>query len=147
MCMDWCHSLWLLNFLNDTSVLTDTSRHSINTYWPVKSLFFIHSIRIYLVLSPFFLGLLLLLSSFQGHTHGRWKFPGQGVQSELQPLAYTIATATQHLSHVCIPYHSSRQHQILNPLSEAKGRTHILMDTSWVRYPLSQKGKSLSRSF
>ena len=39
-----------------------------------------------------------------------------GVKSELWLLAY--ATATQDLSGVCD--HSSGQHQILNPLSEAR---------------------------
>ena len=40
------------------------------------------------------------------------------------------ATATRDLNHVC----SSQQHQILNPLSEARNQTHDLMDTSWVCY-------------
>ena len=30
-------------------------------------------------------------------------------------------------------HHSSQQHRILNPLSEARDLTHILMDTSRVR--------------
>ena len=30
--------------------------------------------------------------------------------------------------------HSSRQHQILNPLSRARDQTYILMDTSQVYY-------------
>ena len=40
------------------------------------------------------------------------------------------ATATQDPSHFCDLHHSSRQHQIINPLIEAKDRTHILMDAS-----------------
>ena len=37
------------------------------------------------------------------------------VEPELQLPAYTTATAMQNLSHVCDLYHSSGQHQILNP--------------------------------
>uniref|UniRef100_A0A8D1PHS3 Cornichon family member 4 n=1 Tax=Sus scrofa TaxID=9823 RepID=A0A8D1PHS3_PIG len=55
-----------------------------------------------------------------------------GVESELQLLAYTTAsaTATWDLSHVCNLHCILWQHRILNPLSEARDRTHILMDTS-----------------
>ena len=47
-------------------------------------------------------------------------------------VSYAIATATPDLSCVCERHHSSKQCQILNPLSGAKDRTCILMDTSWV---------------
>ena len=46
--------------------------------------------------------------------------PRLGVQSELHLLAYTTATATWNLSCVCDLYHSPEQHQIPNPLSEAR---------------------------
>ena len=72
----------------------------------------------------FFLGLHLL----------HMEIPRLGVESELQLLAYTTATATPDQSHVCDLYHSSQQHQILNPLSEARHQTCILMDTSQVEY-------------
>ena len=36
------------------------------------------------------------------------------------PPAYTRATATQDLSRVCDLHHSSRQRQIINPLSKAR---------------------------
>ena len=42
-----------------------------------------------------------------------------GVESELQMTAYTTATATSDPSFVCDLHHSSWQHQIFNPLSEA----------------------------
>ena len=53
--------------------------------------------------------------------------PRLEVESELQLLAYTRATATSDLSRISDLYHSSRQHQILNPLSEARDRTSNLM--------------------
>ena len=56
------------------------------------------------------------------------EIPRLGVESELQLLAY--ATAAEDLSHICDLYHSSRQRQILNPLSKAKDWTLILMDPS-----------------
>ena len=42
------------------------------------------------------------------------------------------AIATPDPSHVCDQHHGSWQHWILNPLSEARGRTHVLMVTSRV---------------
>ena len=60
--------------------------------------------------------------------------PRLGVESELQLLAYTTANATWDLSHICNLHHSSRQRQILYPLSKARDQTHILVDTSWVPY-------------
>ena len=58
--------------------------------------------------------------------------PRLGVESELHLPAF--ATATWHLSHVCDLHHSSLQCRILNPLSEARDQTCILMDMSWVHY-------------
>ena len=46
--------------------------------------------------------------------------PRLGIESELQLLAYTTATATLDLSHIHDLHHILQQHQILNPLSEAK---------------------------
>ena len=57
------------------------------------------------------------------------------VESELQRLASAPATAARDPSRVCSLHRRSRQHQILNPLSGARGRTLILMDTSQVHYP------------
>ena len=51
------------------------------------------------------------------------------VESELELLAYTTVTAMRDLSHICDLLRSSWQYQIFNLLSEAKDRTHILMDT------------------
>jgi len=48
--------------------------------------------------------------------------------------AYARATATPGPSCVCDLHHSSQQYQILNPLSQARDWTHVLLDTSWVCY-------------
>jgi len=66
--------------------------------------------------------------------------PRLGVETELQLPAYTTATARLDLSHICNPHHSSWQHQILNPLSKARGQTCILMDTSQVHYGRAPTG-------
>ena len=68
--------------------------------------------------------------------------PRIGVQLELQLWAYTTDTATLHLSHMCNLHHSSRQHQILNPLSQARDQTYVLMDSSQVHNLLSHSGNS-----
>ena len=51
-----------------------------------------------------------------------------GVKSEPQLLAYTTATATPDLNHVCDVHHSSWQHRIPNPPIEARDQT---WDVSW----------------
>ena len=68
--------------------------------------------------------------------------PRLGVESELQLLADTIATAPWDLSCVYDPHHSSRQRQTLNSLSEARDRTLEIMDTSQVYNPLSHNRNS-----
>ena len=57
------------------------------------------------------------------------------------------ATAMLDLSCVCDLHHSSWQCRILNPLSEARDRTHVLMDTSQVHYGCTTVGTPLSLSF
>ena len=66
--------------------------------------------------------------------------PRLEVESELYPPAYTTATAAQDPSCICHLYHSSGQCWILNPLSEARDPTHILMNTSGVRYHCAMTG-------
>ena len=53
--------------------------------------------------------------------------PRLGVQLELQLLAYATVIAMWDPSHVCNLHPSSWQRPILNPLSEARDRTHNLM--------------------
>ena len=53
---------------------------------------------------------------------------GLVVKSKLQLPAYTTATAMPDLSHIYNLRHSSWQCWILNPLSEARDWTHILLD-------------------
>ena len=62
------------------------------------------------------------------------EIPRLGVELELQLPAYTRATAMRGLSHVCDLHHSSWQHRILNPLSEVRDRTRVLMDPRQVHY-------------
>ena len=63
--------------------------------------------------------------------------PRLGVKSDLQLPACPTVTVTWDLSHICDLHCSSRQHRILNPLSESRERTRVLMDSSWVLNPLS----------
>ena len=60
--------------------------------------------------------------------------PRLGIELELQLPASTTATATWDPSHGCDLDHSSGQRQIPDPLSEARDQTHILVDTSWIRF-------------
>ena len=55
--------------------------------------------------------------------------PRLGIELELQLLGYAAATATAAWdpSCVCDLQHSSRQRRLPNPLSEARGRTCLLM--------------------
>ena len=46
----------------------------------------------------------------------------------------TRTTATPDLSHVCDLHHNSQQRQILNPLSEARDRTHNLVVPRCIRF-------------
>ena len=60
------------------------------------------------------------------------EIPRLGGKSELQLLAYTTATATLDLSHICDLHCSLWQCWILNPLTKARDRTCVLMDTSQI---------------
>ena len=62
-------------------------------------------------------------------------------------VAYTTVTAMPDPSHICKLHHSSWQRWILNPLSEARDETCILMDTSWIHEPLSHNENSSDNVF
>ena len=78
---------------------------------------------IYLAFSPFFLG---------GSHLWYMEVPRLGVKLELQLLAYSTDTAMPDPSHISDLHHSSWKPWILNPLSEARDQTHVLIDTGWV---------------
>ena len=64
---------------------------------------------------------------FLGPHMWHMEVPRLGVKSELQLPAYATATVTRDLSCIYNPYHSSQPCWILNPLSKARDRNHILM--------------------
>jgi len=66
--------------------------------------------------------------------------PRLGAELELHLLAYTIATATWHLSHICNLNHKSQQRWIPDPLREARDGNCILMDISWIHFPCATIG-------
>ena len=70
----------------------------------------------FLCIPPGFLLFIFCLFVF----YGRMEVPRLGVQSELYLLAYARAIATQDLSQVCDPYHSSWQLRICNPMGQGR---------------------------
>ena len=66
--------------------------------------------------------------------------PRSRVESELHLLAYTRAKTMRDPSCVCNLQHSSCQHQIPKPLSEARDQTCILTDPSWILFCCATKG-------
>ena len=54
-----------------------------------------------------------------GRAPNTWhmEIPRLGINSKLQLLTHATATATRDQSRLCDLHHSSRQHQIPNPLS------------------------------
>ena len=86
--------------------------------------------------------ILCLFFFFLGLYLRHMEVPRLEVEMELQLLACTTATATPDPSHVCDLHSSSRQCRILNPLSEVRDWTCILMDTSQVLNSLSHNRNS-----
>ena len=73
--------------------------------------------------------------------------PRLEVQSELQPPAYSRATATPDPSRICDLHHSSQQCQILNPLNEARDQTWNLMVPSGIPFHCTTTGTPSSYMF
>ena len=84
----------------------------------------------------FFLTFLFFLGLHLWHV----EVPRLGVKSELQLPAYATATATWEPSRVCDLHHSSRQHWILNPLSEARDQIRNLMVPGQIRFRCATTG-------
>ena len=85
---------------------------------------------------PVFLAIFLCLFWGVGWGAHQWhmELPRLGVELELQLPANGTAIKMQDPSLVCDLHHSLEQHQILNPLSEARDQTHVLLDVSQVCY-------------
>ena len=66
--------------------------------------------------------------------------PRLGVESELQMLVYTTATAPPDPSCICNLPHSSQQCQILDPVSQARGGIPVLVDISRIRFRWATSG-------
>ena len=109
-----------------TNVCSDISSNSIGAPFLLKKLF--NS---------------LFLSFFEFRaTHTAYGIPRPGVKLELWLPAYATATATQDPSCICDLHHSSQQHQILNPLSEARDRTHNLLVPSRIHFRCAIDGNA-----
>ena len=71
--------------------------------------------------------------------------PMLGVESELLPPAYARATATPDPNRIWDLQHSSWQCQVLNPLSEARGRTCNLMVPSQIHFRCAMTGTPIRK--
>ena len=70
--------------------------------------------------------------------------PRLEIELELQLLTCAIATATRDLTCVCELHHSSLQCLIPDPLGEARDQTHIIVDTSQIRFCCATMGTPMS---
>ena len=94
-----------------------------------------------------FCSVLFCYFCFLGPHLWHMEVPRLGVQSEIQPPVYTTATAMQDSSRICDLHHSSQQHWILNPLREARDRTHNLMAPSQIRLLCATTGTPHTHPF
>ena len=85
--------------------------------------------------------------SFLGPHSRHVEVPRLGIESELQLLTHTTATAMWDLSHIWDLYHSSQQHPILKPLSKIRDQTCILKDTSKIHFLCATTGALCDEAF
>ena len=84
--------------------------------------------------------ILVFFSAFSLVRH--MEVPRLEVELELQLPAYATTTATGDPSSICNLHHSSQQHQIPDPLSEARDQNHLFMDTSQIHLHCTTTGTS-----
>ena len=118
-----------------------SSKHFIMSSLIFRSLFHFQFVFLFLsfFLSFFFL---CLLGLYLQHM----EVSRLGVESEMQMLAYTTATATSDPRCIYL-HHSSQQCKVLNPLNKARNWTHILMDTSQAALCLATVGTPILSLF
>ena len=102
---------------------------SINSYLFTYLFIYFYFLFLY---NDFYLFIFIVIFYFLGLHPQHIEVPRLGIKSELQLPAY--ATATQEPRCVYDLHHSSQQHHILNPLSEARNRTHNLMVPSQIHF-------------
>ena len=108
----------------------------------------IHKMKIKNNVSQRLVSMMTLFFFFLGLHLQLMEVPRLGVESELRLEAYTTETATPDLSCICDLQCSLQQCWILNPMSEARDQTHILIvDTNWVLNPVSYNGNSTMMTF
>jgi len=134
---------WVLRYLTSTHRVPDTVLNILQIVscschpWNLpKSQ--IEWVLFFICLFGWLVGFFCFLGPYLWHM----EVPRLRIESELDLLDYTTAIATPDLSCICDLHHSSQQCQILNPLSEARDWTYILMDTSQVHYHWATMGTS-----
>ena len=101
----------------------------------------IQIIKSYLHCHIFYL-FLFLFFCFLGPHPWHMEVPRLGVKLKLQLPAFTMAI--RNLSCICDLHHSSWQHCIPDPLSEARDQTCVLMDTSQICFRYTTVGTPVS---
>ena len=88
----------------------------------------------------------LVFFVFLGLYMRHMEVPRLGLQLELQLPAYAMATAIPDPSCICDLHHGSQQHWILNPQSEARDGTCILVDARQIHFHRTTAGTPFTLS-